>query len=276
MATPDTAFVLGGGGTRGAVEVGMLRALLEHGIVPDLVVGTSIGSINGALLAADPTPAVVDTLTQAWTSTRASKIFGDGFLTQAGRVLRSRTHLNSPAPLRALLETNLGTDATFEDLTVRLKVVAASIERASEHVFDAGPLVPAILASAAVPGLFPPANVNGEHYIDGGIVNSIPISHAVDAGATRIYVLQVGRVEEPLSVPRNAADTARVAFEIARRHRFARDVATKPDAVDLHILPSGGSLAGDDSLMAYRNMTTVSERIERAYLASRDYLRERA
>ncbi len=132
------------------------------------------------------------------------------------------------------------------------------------------------MASASVPGLLPPTRIGDEHFIDGGIVNSIPIEQAVDAGARTVYVLQVGRIETPLVAPESAVDTARVAFEIARRHRFARDLATLPDGVALHILPSGGALEGDDSIMAYRRTATVRRRIEQAFEASRAYLRENA
>ncbi|GAA1998336.1 patatin-like phospholipase family protein [Microbacterium ulmi] len=274
MISSPVAFVLGGGGVRGAVEVGMLHALLERGIRPQLVVGTSIGAINGAQVAADPSLAVIDRLIDSWASPEAAAVYGDGFLTQTRRLVRTRTHLNSPQPLRELLERRLGADATFEGLAVPLKVVAASIERAAERVFESGPLIDAIMASAAVPGLFPAAVIDGEHFIDGGVVNSIPIGPAVAAGARTIFVLQVGRVEEPLEPPRTAMETARVAFEIARRHRYAWDVSHLPADVRLHVLPSGGSLDGDDSLMAYRRTSTVRARIDRAYAAAHAYLEE--
>jgi len=269
------AFVLGGGGVRGAVQIGMLRALLESGIRPDLVVGTSIGAINGALVASDPTPAVIERLLDAWTSPEANAVYGDSLFSQFTRIVKTKTHLNSPAPLRHLLERSLGADTRFEDLPVRLRVVAASIERAAEHVFESGPLIEAILASASVPGLLPPTRIGDEHFIDGGIVNSIPISQAVDAGARTVFVLQVGRIETPLVAPRSAVDTARVAFEIARRHRYARDVATLPEGVALHVLPSGGGLEGDDALMSYRRMDTVRRRIDAAHDASLSFLAER-
>ncbi|WP_243076006.1 patatin-like phospholipase family protein [Microbacterium sp. SS28] len=271
----STAFVLGGGGVRGAVEIGMVRALFEAGIRPDLVVGTSIGAINGALIANDPSLGVIDTLLHAWTSPEANAVYGDSLIMQLSRLVKTKTHLNSPEPLARLLAVGLGEASRFEDLEVPLQVVAASIERAAEHVFDSGPLIPAILASASVPGLFPATRIDDEHFIDGGIVNSIPIEQAVTAGAQRIFVLQVGRVEAPLEPPTTAVETARVAFEIARRHRFARDIATLPDGVDLYVLPSGGSLTGDDSIRAYRKLDTVRQRIDQAYEASRDFLFER-
>ncbi|WP_194397069.1 patatin-like phospholipase family protein [Microbacterium atlanticum] len=265
------AFVLGGGGVRGAVQIGMLRALLESGIRPDLIVGTSVGAINGALVASDPRPAVVDRLLDAWTSPEANSVYGDSLFAQFTRLVRTRTHLNSPAPLRRLLERALGEDARFEDLPVRLRVVAASIERAAERVFDSGPLIDAVLASASVPGLLPPTRIGEEHFIDGGIVNSIPIAHAVETGADTVFVLQVGRVETPLEAPQTAVDTARVAFEVARRHRYARDLATVPEGVTLLVLPSGEP-GGDDSLLSYRRMDSVRGRIDRAYEAGREFL----
>ena len=275
MEEHPIAFVLGGGGVRGAVEIGMVRAILEAGIRPDLVVGTSIGAINGAMIAKDPTLGVIDTLLHAWTSPEANAVYGSSLLMQMSRLVKTKTHLNSHDPLRRLLEGSLGSASRFEDLEVTLQVVAASIERAAEHVFDSGPLIPAVLASASVPGLFPPTLIDGEHFIDGGIVNSIPIEQAVAWGATRIFVLQVGRVESPLIAPATAVDTARVAFEIARRHRFARDLATLPEGVDLYVLPTGGPLDGDDSIRAYRKLDTVKLRIEQAHEASRDFLYER-
>ena len=96
-----------------------------------------------------------------------------------------------------------------------------------------------MLASCAVPGVLPPIEIDGEHYIDGGVVNSIPISRAVELGATDIYVLHVGRIEAQLTPPRTPLQVALVAFEIARRHRFNRDLAALPDGVNAHVLPTG-------------------------------------
>jgi NTE family protein len=269
-----TAFVLGGGGVLGAVEVGMLRALLEREIVPDLVVGTSVGALNGALVARQPDLAVVERLTELWVATaRGREVYGDKPLRTVRRAMSTGTHIYSSAPLRRRLEDELG-DTRFEDLPVRLEVCAASIERAAEHWFTSGPLVPAILASAAVPGLLPPAEVDGEHFLDGGLVNSIPVSRAVELGATRVFVLQVGRIDRPLSVPTRPWEVARVSFEVARRHRFMRDMATIPEGVEAHVLPAGGTSARDDSLLAHRDFGGVEARIEATYAASRAHLDE--
>jgi NTE family protein len=273
--TPTTAFVLGGGGLLGAVEVGMLRALLEAGVEPDLVLGTSVGALNGALVAAHPGQDVTRRLEELWESAASGKeVYGDGVLRQASRAVRTKTHLHSSEPLRRRLHEELG-DLTFAELRVPFQCCAASIERAAEHWFTEGRVVDAVMASAAVPGLLEPAVVDGEHYLDGGIVNSVPVGRAAACGAERVFILQVGRVDRPLKPPRGPVEVARVSFEIARRHRFHREMAELPAGVTAHVLPTGGAgSAKDDRLRAYRDFTAVRQRIDAAYAASRAYLAE--
>jgi NTE family protein len=271
----ETAFVLGGGGLLGAVEVGMLRALFEAGVAPDLILGTSVGALNGALVAADPSPGVTERLVGLWQSAVATgDVYGDGAVRQVRRAVRTGTHLHSSEPLRQRLAQELG-DLSFAELAVPFQCCAASIERAAEHWFTQGRVVDAVMASAAVPGLLSPAEVDGEHYLDGGIVNSVPVGRAVECGALRVFVLQVGRVDRPLKPPRRPWEVARVSFEIARRHRFHREMAALPAHVTAHVLPTGGGTAKDDSLLAYRDFAAVSRRIDAAYDASAAYLRER-
>lgn len=268
---PRVAFVLGGGGHNGAAEVGMLRALLERGIEPDLIVGTSVGAFNGAAIAASPGAETVSRLREVWLTLDDERIFGGSIFSGAANLVRSRTHLHSNKPLRDLLERLLPA-RSFEELAVPFQCVAASIERAAEHWFSEGPLVDAILASAAVPGVLPPVRIGDEHFVDGGIVNSIPISRAVELGAKEIYVLQVGRVEYPLTPPRTPLQVGLVAFEIARRHRFARDLATLPEDVTAHVLPTGEPKAPKLSQLNYRDFRAVARRIDRAYRAAVEYL----
>jgi NTE family protein len=274
-ASKRVAFVLGGGGgPLGAHEVGMLRALLERAIVPDLVLGTSVGAINGAAVAADPTTRGVERLGGLWRDIGGGGAFAGSVLRRARTLARTRTHLHASGPLRARLTAALGT-ARIEDLPVAFQCVAASIERASEHWFADGPLVDAVLASAAVPGLLAPVRIGDEHFIDGGIVNSIPVSRAVALGARTIYVLHVGRLDRPLEPPRWPWEVALVAFEVARRHRFLGDLAALPEDVDVHVLPTGQRdppRFTDLSQFRYRDMSGVSARIEQAYAASARYL----
>src|SRR3712207_3050128 len=154
----ETAFVLGGGGQLGAHEVGMLRALLERGLVPDLVLGTSIGAINGAAVAADPSPAAVERLSGMWAAIERRDVFDGSIIGRLGTLARSRTHLHGNEPLRATLSDALPV-SRIEDLAVPFQCVAASIEHAREHWFTDGPIVDAVLASAAVPGILPAVEI---------------------------------------------------------------------------------------------------------------------
>ena len=149
------AFVLGGGGQLGAHEVGMLRALLERGIVPSLVVGTSVGAINGAAVATEPSVEAVARLGATWSDIERRDVFGGSLLRRIGTLARTGTHLHDNDALRATLTEALPI-ALIEDLPVRFECVAASIEAAAEHWFTSGPIVDAVLASAAVPGILPP------------------------------------------------------------------------------------------------------------------------
>jgi NTE family protein len=259
----------------GAVEVGMLRALLERGIVPDLVLGTSIGAVNGAIVAHRPDVSVIDRLTDLWRSASSQREsgYGDRPLRTVRRAVSTGTHLWSADPLRERIAGELG-ELTFEELSVPMQVCAASIERAAEHWFSTGPVVDAVMASAAVPGLLPPARVGSEHYLDGGIVNSIPLGRAVALGADRVFVLQVGRVDRPLKPPKRPWEVARVSFEIARRHRFVRELAELPPEVQCHVLPARGTSGRDDSLFGTRDFSGVQTRIDETYTASVAYLDE--
>jgi len=273
----QVAFVLGGGGGPfGAHEVGMLRALIERRIVPDLVLGTSVGAINGVAIAADPTAAGIERLSAAWTDIDRSKVFDASVVRQLATLARTRTHLHGNASLCRML-TELLPVSRIEDLAVPFQCVAASIERASEHWFADGPIVPAVVASASVPGLLAPVLIAGEHFIDGGVVNSIPLSRAIALGAQQVFVLHVGRLDRPLEPPRSPWEVGLVAFEIARRHRFVGDLATVPSGVEVHVLETGQQAPPrftDRSQFSYRDTTSVNERIGRADEASGRYLDE--
>jgi NTE family protein len=270
------AFVLGGGGHLGAYEVGMLQALLEADVLPDLVLGTSVGALNGVAVAARPDLTSVERLATVWRNLAADPVFGGSVFASAATLVRTRTAIQSNARIRSLIRSTLEVDR-FEDLAVPFQCVAANVERAEERWFDRGPLEPAILASTAVPGLLPVVEIDGEHFMDGGLVNSIPVQRAFDLRATEVYVLHVGRVERPLTRPTNLFQVAMVAFEIARRNRFARDMVARPEGVEVHVLPTGAPLEPADGrtrsgIRSYRDVTDVADRIERAHRASRRYL----
>jgi NTE family protein len=270
MSQPETAFVLGGGGLLGAYEIGMLRALAEAGITPDLIVGTSVGAFNGAFVAADPGNAV-DLLTKMWQG-GSGDAFSGSFFERVKTFVRSGTHLHSTSLLATALKAFVPVEL-IEDLAVPFQCVAAGIERAEARWFTSGPLVPAVLASCAVPGILPPVKIGDEHFYDGGLVHSIPIGRAIREGAKTVYVLQVGRIENPLQAPRRPWEVGLVAFEIARRHRFAEEMAHLPDDVTVHVLPTGitGPSSGLSQLR-YRDASRIDTHIEAAYAASSAYL----
>jgi NTE family protein len=274
----DVAFVLGGGGILGAHEVGMLRALAESSIQPDVILGTSIGAVNGAMFAGDPTVGGVMRLGELWRDSNVAGMSAGALLRRVTTLARTGTHLQPLDEVRRRLSQALPVDLV-EELAVPFQCVAASIERAAEHWFDSGVLTDVVLASCAVPGILPPVAIGDEHFIDGGIVNSIPVARAVALGAKTIYVLQVGRLETPLQPPRWPWEVGLVAFEVARRHRFAEDLRSLPDGIQLHVLPTGGSAAPayndlGGQLRVRRIARSVEQQIDSSYQASLRYLQQ--
>jgi NTE family protein len=251
----------------------MARALLEAGVTPDLVCGTSIGAINGAAIAADPTPEGARKLIETWDAIASGDVLGGSLLGRVVEIVRSGTSLHDTEDLRRLLREHLPV-RTFEELVVPFECVAASIEKAREHWFTSGELLPAVLASCALPGIFPPVRIDGEHFFDGGLVNSIPLARAVQHGADTVWVLHVGRIEEQLRVPRFPWEVGFVSFEIARRHRFHADLGRVPDGVTVHVLPTGlpQRQASTWSNLRYRDPRRVERGALRAFDATAEYL----
>ena len=220
-----TAFVLSGGASHAAVQVGMLQALAARGVTPDLVFGASAGALNAAWVAGDPSLEHLDELAAVWTSLRTRDVFPlrpvMGLLGFLGR----RTSLVPPNGVLALISRNLQFER-LEDAPIPLCVVATEVTSGREVAPTKGPALEAIVASRSVPGVLPPVRI-GEHLLmDGGVVNNTPISNAIDAGATRIYVLPTGYACDLRRPPKSAARDV-VASDLAARtatahHRRAR------------------------------------------------------
>jgi NTE family protein len=232
---PRTAFVLSGGGNQGVSQVGMLRALIERGIVPDVVVGTSAGALNGAAIAYAPNLTGVARLDAVWASLTAAEIFPGGRLSRAWNVVRRGTHLFGHEGLRALIER--ATPArTFADLALPLRVVATDLDTGEEVVLASGPLAPALLASAALPGVFPIVHHGGRRLVDGGVVNSVPLWHALSGPVDRVYVLNVSAGPAD-RVERSPLDVVMTSFSHARGQRFELELRHAPAAVEIVVLP---------------------------------------
>lgn len=268
-----TAFVLGGGGRWGAVEVGMAQALDEAGIVPDLILGTSIGAFNGAVIADYPGREGVDRLAGFWEELIGTALFRNGIIDRAMRVATMKPALNETSDLRTLIENAIHPETQIEDMHTPFQCVAASIETVADHWFETGSVVDAVLASSAVPALFPPMEIDGEHFYDGGLVDSVPLGRAVSLGADVVYVLQVGRLEAPLRPPQRLHEAALISFEIARRHRFTTTMRDLPEGVEVHLLPTGSPVAWDDRRqLKWKDTGGIEERMTTAYRATIDYL----
>jgi NTE family protein len=265
-----TAFVLSGGGNRGALQVGMLRALLEHRIRPDIVVGCSVGALNGAAMAAQPTLATVGRLQDLWLSLDDDDIFPSGLLPSTVQLALKGESIHGNEGLRRVIEELLPV-RTFEALEVPFECVATDVDAAAEHWFSRGPLVEALLASAALPAVLPIVHIDGIRYLDGGIVNDVPVVRAVELGATHVYVLHTGSFDRPRPEPKRPLDVAFQAYWIARRHRFRRDLAAIDPEVQVTVLPTGEAPS-----LSYRDLTHSAELISVAYLASNDFLEGRA
>jgi NTE family protein len=270
-ARRDTvAFVLSGGGNLGAIQVGMLRALLEADIRPGLVLGCSVGAMNGAVVAQEPTLSGVGRLEDLWSSLANTKdLMPSGWLPNTVALARRGDAIHDNDALRRVVMGVVQTK-TFEDLAVPFQCVATDMVGVREVWFSTGPLLDAILASSAIPAVFPAVEVDGVRYHDGAIVNDVPMARAVELGASTIFVLQTGAFDRPRPEPRRPLDVAIQAYWVARHHRFKRDLAATPPDVDVILLPTG-----QPPVTRYNDLTRSGELMATARDATRAFLEQR-
>jgi len=261
-----TAVVLSGGGNRGVTQVGMLRALVEAGVRPDVVIGTSVGSLNGAALARDPSPAGIDVLTEVWNSLDKDHLFPDSALTRAWRLASRKRYIWGNEGLSEVIDT-FGVDE-FSELAVPLRVITCDLASGEEAVFGAGPLKPALLASCALPGGYPPIEHDGRLLVDGGVINNVPVSHALSGPVNHVYVCDTS-ADLDIGLPRSAIEVMLRAFAIARQGRARRDLERYEHDPRVTFLPRvvdrrrPFDFTGGDELM------------EAGYTSARDFLAAR-
>jgi NTE family protein len=236
-----TALVLGGGGTRGAVQIGMLQVLSEHGFVPDRIYGSSVGAVNGVAFAGDPTRSGVERMTEIWNRLTRDDVYPQGRLHGPWLYLQQRDSVYPNTGLRKVIEDGVDFER-LEDAAVPVEVVATSLADGQERWFTYGPALEAVLASTAVPAIFPPVEIDGERFIDGGVVNNVPITRAVNAGATRIVVLLCGPPAYAPVSPRRPVEAMFNALMISVHARFVRDVGQLPAGVE--VIVCSGSPSG--------------------------------
>lgn len=261
-----TAFIFAGGGSLGAVQVGMLRALVRHGVQPDLVVGASVGAINAAHFAGAPTAEGVDRLASVWRKVSRHRIFP----LSATRGLLGLAGLSDgfvdPSRLRRLLSTHIPY-ANLEDAKLPCVVVATDLLTGQEAGLTRGPVVPAILASAAIPGIFPPVEIAGRLFVDGGVAANTPISAALHHGAERIVVLSTGFTCDAKTRPVGALAVAIQSLNHMIGRQLARDFHRFSAAAELRMVPPICPLP-----VSTYDFSRTPQLIERASLETRRWI----
>jgi len=238
-SSPRTAFVLSGGASLGALQVGMLEALYEEGITPDFLVGTSVGALNAAFIASRVhSPQTATELGRVWRDLQRQDVFPLSMTALVGGVCGRRDHLVSDRELRRLIRKHI----QFEDLAdaaTPLHLVAFDLIEGRELLLSEGPAVEAIAASASIPGIFPPVVIGERRLVDGGVANNTPISHAVELGAERIYVLPTQAPHDrPTRIPNGALDAAIQGVHLLVGCRAQADIARYSPEVELIVLPA--------------------------------------
>ena len=211
----ETAFVLPSGGSTGAAQVGILRSLLEFGIVPDLLIGSSVGALNAAYLATSPSVERVKELARIWEGLNREDVFGRNRYYTLTRLVMRRDHIYTPEPLRGLIRRFCDL-ARIEDAAVDLQVVTTDLDNGLAKWWGAGPAEEIVYASACLPGLFPPAMLDGHRHVDGGVLEPVPVNRAVDLDATNVYVIGEPSGPEPRNTRPNALEVLIRSFDISR------------------------------------------------------------
>ncbi|HKS48891.1 MAG TPA: patatin-like phospholipase family protein [Amycolatopsis sp.] len=261
-------FVLGGGGSLGAMQIGMLRALEEAGVRPDLVTGTSVGSLNGAMLAFDPIDAV-DRLRKTWSHMTRPEAFPGGLLSQMRTLRNAKTHLFPNTGLAAIINDNLGPDVRFEDLAVPLGVVATDVDTAEPLLVRSGELLPILLASAAIPGIYPPVASDDHLLYDGGLVANVPMRQALEMGARSLVVLDCAFPGQVHSPPQTFAEVLMYTAMVSMRNQAVLEAPIAAAQVPVVYLPGPAPVR-----MSPLDFSHTEELTVQAYHAARGYLSE--
>jgi NTE family protein len=245
----------------------MLEALVEAGVRADLVVGASAGALNSAFFAGRPDMAGVRALGAIWQALRGRDVFPFSPLGSLLGVLAVRDHLVDPGPLARLLKRHL-TYRVLEDARVPVHVVATDLLTGREVVLSRGPVAPAVLASAAIPGVFPPVRIGDAYLFDGGIASNTPIAAAIALGAERIIVLPTGFSCEMKRPPSSALGMALHGLNLMIAHQLVVDIERFMDRTQIRVIPPLCPLATQPF-----DFSDARVLIERAASTTREWLR---
>lgn len=274
MTTDVTAIVLGGGGNRGALEVGSLLAFFEYGIRPDILVGSSAGAMNAAFIATDPSAAGAQRLAEIWLQAGEADLFPGNVLTEAVRFLLGKDSLFPNDNLRRFVEANTPPGFRyFGDITeTRLLVTAGDLRTGTLFIFGHDPEAPileAVLASAALPGIYPPIEWDGLQLVDGATVANVPVSIAAEEGATTIYAVSLGYDGHPRAPARGALRVALQSVDVLLFQQFVHDLhdVNRRPGVMVHVIQIN-AFAG----IPRDDFSQVQQMIETGYELTRAYL----
>ncbi len=261
-----TAFVFAGGGSLGAIQVGMLRALLAAGVRPDFVVGASVGAINASYFAGAPDAEGVARLGRIWSGLRRSDIF-PLTLASAFGLLRHPGNLVDPSGLRRLIEANLGYPR-LEDAQIPLNIMATNQQGQAVRL-SSGPAVEAILASTAIPGVFPPVHIDGEALMDGAVAANTPMLLAAELGASRIIILPTGYACALKEPPTRAVGKALHAITLMITWQLMHELQRIREDIEVHIVPTLCPLA-----VSPFDFSAATELIERGAQSAKKWIEE--
>jgi NTE family protein len=255
----------------------MLTELIARGIRADRVFGASVGAINGAAYAGNPTMEGIERMADIWRGLKGTDIFPRSALDGPWLFLQKRAAVHANTGLRAIIEAGIDFE-DLEDATIPLEVVTTSLTDGRERWITHGDAVEAILASSAIPSIFPPVTIDGDVLVDGGVVNNVPISRAMAAGCTRIFVLLCGPLHYHPRQPKRPAEAALTAFFVAIHARFVRELATIPPGVEVVVFSGGGEPSAQyrdfsgTTVMMEEGRAEVAEVLERYVGTSQELL----
>jgi NTE family protein len=259
-----TAFVFGGGGSWGALHWGILRALAETDIRPDLVVGTSVGALNGAIAAADPEHSA-EILGQLWPLVTRDQVFPGGVLSALNTLRTSRGWLYDSDNLAQYLASRLPV-STIEELRIPYVAIATDFEDGTRVEIDSGDLKSALLASSAIPGIFPWIDRDGHRLVDGGLVSNVSTDVARRRGAASIVVLDCGLFGVSAQLSDSIIDILAQTVAIQSRQQVIRDLA---GCLDVPVLWLSGPELTSTSQLDFSHTIALADA---AYAASRELL----
>ncbi len=218
----------------GALQAGLLRALVRSGFRPSRIVGTSVGALNGAFLAFYPDTTGTDRLAEIWSSLENERFMSFNPVRVAFRFARGRRHLLDNDFLRRLVAEHAVED-DFAAAQVPLFVTTTNLTTGRKQVFNQGSVSQAVLASTAIPGVFPLVEINGHAYIDGGVAANLDLETAIEHGAREILAIDLSHCFE-LPRPKTVIGVITRTVDIVMRDRVKRDIELLSQKADITLI----------------------------------------